>query len=519
LRWATYLGGSGDDYGSGIATDGQGNIYVTGASTSTNFPVTAGAPQAHNEGDSAAYVASYSPQGQLRWATYLGGGSYASGAGIAADGQGNVYVTGDTDSADFPFTVNDPQILEHHDPHVSGISIDDDVFIASYSSLGHVRWVTDFGGPGDDAGKGIAVNSQGMVYVTGTTNGSSGYIVTDTAVQPYSGGGVDAFVAAYTSGGALRWSTYLGGTGDDEGSSIATDGQGQAYVTGSTTSTNFPVTANALQADPGGHSDAFLVVYSPQGKVRWATYLAGAGDDAGAGVAADGQGGVYLAGDTASKDFPVTAGSAQPRFSGTYDGFLARLVVPASPPAALGPARPPAAGSPHIRYFPQTRHSLGDPFLHAWDALGGIPALGLPLSEPFTLAGQNVQILERGILIRTGGNVALAPLGALLSVAHTPPPLPPFASSATRRYFSQTGHSLSGRFLAYWQTHNGSTLLGPPIAEPDQEMNGDGSGRAYLVQWFVNGRLEYHPEVSIPAYQVQPGRVGHEFLYRTALQY
>jgi hypothetical protein len=120
----------------------------------------------------------------------------------------------------------------------------------------------------------------------------------------------------------------------------------------------------------------------------------------------------------------------------------------------------------------------------------------------------------RAVALADRALVSLLPLGPLLSAARPFAPLPPPPSTASRLYFSGTRHTLSGPFLAYWQAHQGSALLGAPIGEPEQEGLGDREGRAYLVQWFTNGRLELHPEVHDPRYRVLPGRVGDEYLPR-----
>jgi hypothetical protein len=139
----------------------------------------------------------------------------------------------------------------------------------------------------------------------------------------------------------------------------------------------------------------------------------------------------------------------------------------------------------------------------------------LPLSEPFTLAGHEVQITERAVLVRTGGAVSLMPLGRLLTAARTIAPVHAVPNTATAEYFPDTGHTLSGSFLAYWKAHHGLALLGPPISQPEQE--GLGAGGTHVVQWFVDGRLEWHPEVKDPRYQVALGRVGFEYVRRLGL--
>jgi Beta-propeller repeat len=519
LRWATYLGGSGDDSAAGVVTDSQGNVSVTGYTASTDFPVTAGAVQLHNAGGYGgfdAFVASFTAQGQLRWATYLGGSQDDYGTAIAADSQGNLAITG-VSLGDFPVTPDAAQTEHVHDSHVSG-TLNDTAIVASFSPEGKLRWATFLGGSSGDDGAGVAVDGQGNLYVTGNTDSQGDFPVTDTASQTNIGGGTDAFVVSYTAQGKLRWATYLGGSAGDFGSAIAVDATGLVYVTGATASPNFPITEGDIHPKHGQVSGAFVAAYSSLGTLSWASYLGGTNTDNGTGIATDSQGDVLIAGTTSSPDFPIMAGGAQARFSGGHTNvFIARLIASAIRPAALSPVNQPTTVVPHSRYFSSTRHTLADPYFSLWNQLGGTPTLGLPLSEPFDLAGTHVQVTERAVLIRSGNTVHVAPLGRLLSAGHSSAVVSSFPTSATRRYFPSTGHSLSGRFLAYWRTHQGNSLLGPPIAEPGQEVNDDGSGQVYLVQWFVNGRLEYHPEAHGAAYQVQPGRVGYEFLHRLGL--
>jgi hypothetical protein len=261
--------------------------------------------------------------------------------------------------------------------------------------------------------------------------------------------------------------------------------------------------------------------YDMSGQRRWATCLGGSDGNFAHAVAVNEPGSVYVAGWTNSAKFLVTPGAEQTISGGCgsfgCDAFVARLIVPGSRPAAIDPASPLPPGTPNARFFPQTSHTLANPFLAFWDVLGGSPTLGLPLSEPFTLAGQRVQVTERAVLVLRGGQIGLLPLGRLLTAARVFAPVAPVADGAGRPYFPSTGHTLAGPFREYWLAHQGSTLLGPPIAETDQEGLGDGTGRVYLVQWFTNGRLELHPEVKDPHYRVEQGRVGYEYLHRAGL--
>jgi hypothetical protein len=184
-------------------------------------------------------------------------------------------------------------------------------------------------------------------------------------------------------------------------------------------------------------------------------------------------------------------------------------------PLPTDPAPPPSASGNW--YAQSTLHTLSAPVLAFWRAHGGRALLGLPLSQPFVEGGQTVQYTERARLVLAGGTVVLSPLGRLLTAGRAFPAIAPVANTGTRLYFPATRHTLSGRFLAFWQQHQGRTLFGPPISEPLREANGDGSGTIYLVQYCANARLEYHPEATDPHYQVELGRLGYEYLHRRGL--
>ena len=303
LIFSTYLGGNGADTANAIALDAEGNAYVAGDTTSTNFPATAFQKGLHGSQD--AFVAKIGPAGgQLLYSTYLGGSSTDHGAAIAVDSSGTAFVTGSTYSADFP-VANAFQRL------IAGGS---DAFITRLSSDGNtLLFSTYLGGGGGstsypETGQGIALDAQGDACVVGVTSSSD--FPLSNALQPQLLGELDAFVAKVNSSGGLLYSTYLGGSGVDIGNAIAVDASGAAYVAGYTYSTDFPV-AGGLQTALGGDCDAFLAKLSPNGAVLlYATYLGGNGSDTATGVALDPSGNVYLSGWTFSSNFPVvTPGS------------------------------------------------------------------------------------------------------------------------------------------------------------------------------------------------------------------
>jgi hypothetical protein len=326
LVYSTYLGGSGYDVGGGIAVDLSGNAYVTGQTSSSNFPTTAGAFQTTFSASSSAFVAKLSSAGSsLLYSTYLGGSSFsiAGGNGIAIDSSGNAYVTGRT-TGSFPTTAGAVQTT-------FGGGFNDDAFVAELNPTGTALiYSTYLGGSGSDVGNGIAVDSSGNAYVAGQTSG--GFPTTAGAFQTtFGGGSYDVFVAKLNSAGsALLYSSYLGGSGIDYGTGVALDSLGNAYVTGRTTG-SFPTTAGAFQpAFGGGTGDAFIFKLdtnlSGAASLVYSTYVGGSGDDTGQGIAVDSSGDAYVTGQTSSTNFPVTALALQSNFGGgSSDAFVTEL--------------------------------------------------------------------------------------------------------------------------------------------------------------------------------------------------
>jgi hypothetical protein len=325
LSWATYLGGSTFDQGSGIAVDAAGNAYVTGLTGSSDFPGTAGSPiQSAHGGDHDAFVTKLNAAGTaLVYSTYLGSNGVDAGDAIAVDAAGNAYVTGNTNSSNFPGT--------------AGSAIQStfggrrDAFVTKLNAAGtSLLYSTYLGGSGDDVGRGIAVDQAGNAYVVGFTSSPSFPGTAGSAIQSTLRGGEDAFVTKLNAAGtALVYSTYLGDRSLDAGSGIAVDAAGNAYITGSTSSDNFPGTAGSpIQSTIGGHFDAFVTKLNAAGtSLLYSTYLGGTGADAGFRIAVDAAGNAYVTGNTTSDNFPGMAGSLiQSTFGGgLFDGFVAKL--------------------------------------------------------------------------------------------------------------------------------------------------------------------------------------------------
>lgn len=323
LAYATYLGGDGADIVHAMAVDASNNVYLTGETLSSNFPVTAGAFQKKHAGQPGtltglmaitgaapdAFVVKLNPAGQMVYATYLGGGGADAGLGIAVDSAGSAYVVGTTSSRNFPVTEGAVQTT------LAGNS---DVFVAKLSPDGSTLvYATYLGGTGSDTAAAIAVDSVDNVYLGGTTAGNF-----PTTPGAYRTQGAGAFVAKLNpTGTALVYSTFLGDTGSGITSGLAVDSAGNAYAAGATYSSNFPTTPGAIRSAIGpNNSAAFLVKLDPTGAAAvYAAILGGRGDSSGVAVAVDAQGNAYLAGSTDAPDFPA----ASP--AGGADAFVVKL--------------------------------------------------------------------------------------------------------------------------------------------------------------------------------------------------
>ena len=332
LLYSTYLGGSGTDFGQSIALDALGNAYVTGGTGSTDFPTTTGAFQITLPGVVDAFVSKLNADGSaLLYSTYLGGSGtlcHDFGQGIALDGSGNAYVTGAAGSSDFPTTAGTLQTT-------SGGGCGD-AFVSKLNVAGSaLLYSTYLGGAQFDQGTGIAVDASGNAYVTGYT-GSSNFPITAGAFQTSFGGGplgsrFDAFVSKLNAdGSALVYSTYLGGRGFDQGTSIVIDESGNGYVTGHTLSPNFPTTAGAFKTIYPGGDDAFVSKLNADGSALvYSTYLGGSGTNFSIspdfGIAVDASGEAYVTGRTDSSNFPTTPGAFQTTFGGRLDAFVSKL--------------------------------------------------------------------------------------------------------------------------------------------------------------------------------------------------
>jgi hypothetical protein len=255
-QWVRQLGTAQYEQARGVATDGDGNIYIAGGATGSGS----------HQGSDDAFLAKYSAAGALRWKRQLGTASYDYTLGVATDGDGNVYIAGGTGGS----------VGGHNEGN-------NDAWVAKYSAAGALRWKQQLGTSEAEAAEGVATDGEGNVYIAGATWGSLG--------GPQQGNG-DAWVAKYSAAGALRWKRQLGtsGEGEDDAAGVATDGDGNIYIAG--------YTFGSLGGPFEGVRDAWVAKYSATGALRWKRQLGTAADDIAWGVATGGDSNVYIAGST-----------------------------------------------------------------------------------------------------------------------------------------------------------------------------------------------------------------------------
>jgi hypothetical protein len=324
LSYSTYLGGTGSDTGRGITVDSSGDAYVTGYTTSGDFPTSERAFQKSLAGQQNAFVTKLSANGgRVEYSTFLGGDDYDFGFGIAVNREGNAYVTGTTwgvFNSTFPTTTNAFQTVYAGggDAFVSKLSTDGSSLV--YSTL--------LGGAGNDGGRGIALDTGGSAYVTGFTL-SNAFPITAGALQTTLNGTEDAFVTKLSSDGSkLGYSTYLGGSGNDATYGIAVGTNGYAYVTGFTLSPDFPTTASPIQTANGSWREPFVTALNATGtQLAYSTYLGGSNGDSGYAIAVDSGDNAYVTGYTNSLDFPVTSSAYRTDLAtgATQDVFIAKI--------------------------------------------------------------------------------------------------------------------------------------------------------------------------------------------------
>lgn len=315
LLYSTYLGGSGDDFGSAIAVDSVGNAFLTGRTFSANFPTAAPSGstvfQSSRRGSNDVFVTKLNPSGAfLTYSTYLGGGASDEGTAIAVDGIGQAHVVGVSTSNNFPT----------RRAFAGGTLLlgDSDAFLSKFSTDGsELLYSTMFGGgtitqlPSSDTADGVAVDSNGHVYIVGATDTGTSF-PTKNAFQSSPGGDWDAFLAkfdpAQSGNSSLLYSSRLGGSDSDGFEDVLLDSDNTAIAVGSSHSDDFP-TRNPIQGNRPG-ADVVLAKFNPavsgNNSLIYSTYLGGSGEDFGRAMARNNSGSLFIVGGTHSNDFPVS---------------------------------------------------------------------------------------------------------------------------------------------------------------------------------------------------------------------
>jgi hypothetical protein len=337
LLYSTFLGGSSSDLGLAIKVDSVGNIYVAGVTMSSNFPTTVGIfDTTFNGGNTDFFISKIGPAGNLVYSTFIGGSSddYDSNeydslytSGMTTDLAGNVYMTGETYSTDFPTTGG------AYDRIFNGGS---DVFVLKLNNLGNALvYSTLIGGSNYDESVGIAVDTLESAYIAGTTFSSNFPTTAGAFSTSFNGGTTDWFAVKLNPAGSdLVYSTYIGGsTGPgcvscyEDAGNIVIDSAGNAYIAGGGEAADFPTTTGAYDRTYNGHYDGYLIKLNSAGSgLLAATYFGGTGGEFVQGLAIDNNGNVFISGDVESTDLPMTNGAYDSTYDGIgLEGFIAKF--------------------------------------------------------------------------------------------------------------------------------------------------------------------------------------------------
>lgn len=320
--WAKNFGNADGDIGHGVSIDKNGNVYLTGWFSSSMVPMGSHVLLNSGTGTADAFVAKFTPSGNVLWAKSAGGSGADVAYGIATDTIGNTYITGMflSSSASFgAYTLN----------HTGGNAAD--IFIARYDAAGNVSWAKSAGGTAADIGYSAAVDINGNAYFTGWFASASLSFGTNTITNA---GGNDLFAVKYDTGGNVIWAKNAGGTGNEMGNSIASDNAGNIFITGSFDSPSLSI-GNTTLSNQGGF-DLMLIKYDAFGNPAWANSAGALYDDAGTGVVVSSSGNVYISGKYFSQNITFGPASLTNINPGAFDLFVARYDAAGNPAWAIG---------------------------------------------------------------------------------------------------------------------------------------------------------------------------------------
>lgn len=324
LAWGSYYGGTNIEQAGGCCFDNRGRVVIGGTTWSTDLPVTPGAFQATMRGNGDGFVVAFDDIGRRRWATHVGGTFEDRAGWITCDTNGAVTLAGGTYSSDFPATPGSYQ------PASGG---DRDGYLASFDEFGRVRWITYLGGTGADWIYSIDSDPRGNIAVGGQTRSDNFPTTSGVAQRTIAGttSRLDGFASVFSPNGKMQWSTYYGGSRNDNAAGIASAPTGHVYLVGSTVSPDLLHSNRNYDDSLKAGNDFFIAEFDSLGRVVWDTYFGGSGTEIGSGIAGDCFGGVVVAGTTTSTDLPIVGG-LQPRLNTSngdptrhQDVFIARF--------------------------------------------------------------------------------------------------------------------------------------------------------------------------------------------------
>jgi DNA-binding MarR family transcriptional regulator len=320
LIYSTFIGGNNSEFGEEVKVDLDFNVYLTGRTNSTDFPINYNAYDSIQNGDFDVFALKLNSTGSsIIYSTFIGGKNYDHGLDIAIDSNNNLYITGLTESYDFP---NTPSSFDAS--HNGGVV---DIFIIKLNATGSsISYSTYFGGGNYEIGRGISVDILGNVYVAGWTNSSNFTTSTNAYDTTYNGGDSwgDIFILKFNSNGSsLIYSTYIGGSDDEFADEIEVDSNYNAIIGGETWSSNFPTTQGAYDRIHSGSGDIIIAKINPNGTaLLYSTFIGGGNRDTCQGIALDLYDNVYVTGETQSPNFPTTNDAFDKLYNGTPDAFL-----------------------------------------------------------------------------------------------------------------------------------------------------------------------------------------------------
>ena len=314
VKWATYFGGINDESGAAICADGSGNVYMAGT-TDSNTDIAAAGHQTLLVSVPDAYLTKFDVNGNRIWATYYGGGGEEHGYACATDAQGNIYLVGDTKSS------NNIASGGHQNTYSGLLS---NAFIVKFNSNGVRLWATYYGDTNSETtGHGCSTDATGNIYLTGTTTSTNN--ISMSGFQNSIGGAEDAFIVKFSSSGTRLWASYFGGAGRELGLSCANDPSGNVYLAGQTRSSSNIASIGCHQSSYGGWDDAFLVKFDSSGLRLFSTYYGGNDEEWGNSCACDASGNVFLTGTTQSASNIAMNGFQNSISTSNFEAFLVKF--------------------------------------------------------------------------------------------------------------------------------------------------------------------------------------------------